>query len=69
MNFQEENFDPRDYIKMKLPDAENLAAKRGYVPVLVEMNGVSDIITFKLSDNIIYFRVSNGVVVGAFLNQ
>ena len=54
MNFQEEeNFDPRDYIKMKLSDAENLAAKRGYVPVLVEMNGVSDIITFKLSDNII----------------
>jgi len=61
-------FDPRDYIKMNYDDAIILAEQNGYLYNVVETNGVTDVMTFEIGKNIIYFRVSNGIIIGSFMN-
>ena len=61
-------FDPRDYLKIKPEEAIEIAIKNGFVARVIQTNGITDIIMYDFIENRINLRVSNGMVIGVYLD-
>lgn len=59
-------FDPKDYVKKDLNEANKIAESKGYITHIVELNGVM-YVTVSDNEKMIKFRISNNIVIGAFI--